>query len=124
MVKGLGESLVSGMVPGSSIAFSTRKDDLDAPHVLAYASKSEGMFVPESLIFRSDSNGEDLEGYAGAGLYESITMDPTALVRVDYNDDPITNDAQFRRKVGGVGTSCTARGTPGLSLSDPAGLSP
>lgn len=25
------------------------------------------MFVPESLIFRSDSNGEDLEGYAGAG---------------------------------------------------------
>lgn len=33
--------------------------------VLCYASKSEGMFVPESLIFRSDSNGEDLEGYAG-----------------------------------------------------------
>lgn len=52
MVKGLGESLVSGMVPGSSIAFSTRKDNLDAPHVLSYASKSEGMFVPESLIFR------------------------------------------------------------------------
>jgi hypothetical protein len=26
---------------------------------------------------RSDSNGEDLEGYAGAGLYESITMDET-----------------------------------------------
>lgn len=48
---------------------------------------------------RSDSNGEDLDGYAGAGLYESITMDPTELVRVDYNDDPITIDAQFRRKV-------------------------
>lgn len=52
MVKGLGESLVSGMVPGSSIAFSTRKDNLDAPLVLSYASKSEGMFVRESLIFR------------------------------------------------------------------------
>lgn len=49
---------------------------------------------------RSDSNGEDLEGYAGAGLYESITMDPTEVVRVDYNDDPITSDAEFRRKVG------------------------
>ena len=35
--------------------------------VLLYPSKGEGMFVPESLIFRSDSNGEDLEGYAGAG---------------------------------------------------------
>jgi hypothetical protein len=52
---------------------------------------------------RSDSNGEDLEGYAGAGLYESITMDPTAMVRVDYNDDPITADAAFRSKVGGWG---------------------
>jgi hypothetical protein len=40
------------MVPGSSIAFSVRKDALDAPHVLSYASKSEGMFVRESLIFR------------------------------------------------------------------------
>ena len=33
--------------------------------VVMYPSKSEGMFVRESLIFRSDSNGEDLEGYAG-----------------------------------------------------------
>lgn len=143
LVKGLGESLVSGMVPGSSIAFTARKDALDAPHVLSYASKSEGMFVRESLIFRwarrprgrlgdagvaatyrnaqargrphrsrpllvpprslfdrrSDSNGEDLEGYAGAGLYESITMDPTEVVRVDYSDDPITVDPAFRNKV-------------------------
>lgn len=99
LVKGLGETLVSGMVPGSSIAFAARKDALDAPHVLSYASKSEAMFVRESLIFRSDSNGEDLEGYAGAGLYESITMDATETVRVDYSDDPITADAGFRKKV-------------------------
>ena len=52
-----------------------------------YPSKSDGMFVPESLIFRSDSNGEDLEGYAGAGLYDSITMDPTELRKVDYASD-------------------------------------
>ena len=52
-----------------------------------FPSKSEGMFVAESLIFRSDSNGEDLEGYAGAGLYDSITMDPTNLEKVDYNGD-------------------------------------
>jgi len=54
-----------------------------------------------SWLSRSDSNGEDLEGYAGAGLYESITMDETQLVRVDYNDDPITKDPEFRRKVSG-----------------------
>ena len=52
-----------------------------------YPSKSDGMFVPESLICRSDSNGEDLEGYAGAGLYDSITMDPTELRKVDYASD-------------------------------------
>ena len=45
------------------------------------------MFVPESLIFRSDSNGEDLAGYAGAGLYDSITMDPTVTRKVDYGSD-------------------------------------
>ena len=55
--------------------------------VLMFPSKSDGMFVPESLIFRSDSNGEDLEGYAGAGLYDSITMDTTELKKVDYNGD-------------------------------------
>ena len=41
------------------------KSALDNPEVLCYASKSEAMYVRESLIFRSDSNGEDLEGYAG-----------------------------------------------------------
>jgi hypothetical protein len=60
-----GESLVSGEVSGSAIAFKANKAALDKPEVLHYASKSEGMFVGESLIFRSDSNGEDLEGYAG-----------------------------------------------------------
>lgn len=55
--------------------------------VIAFPSKGDGMFVPESLIFRSDSNGEDLEGYAGAGLYDSITMDATQTRKVDYGAD-------------------------------------
>lgn len=33
VVKGLGESIVSGMVPGSSLAFMARKDALDSPQV-------------------------------------------------------------------------------------------
>jgi hypothetical protein len=52
LVKGLGESLVSGTVPGSSLAFKARKDNLAAAELLSYASKSEAMFVDESLIFR------------------------------------------------------------------------
>jgi alpha-glucan,water dikinase len=60
---------------------------LRAAQVEMYPSKSDGMFVRESLIFRSDSNGEDLEGYAGAGLYDSITMDATVLRKVDYAAD-------------------------------------
>jgi alpha-glucan,water dikinase len=63
---------VSGMVAGSAIAFKATKDNLDNPEVLCYASKSEAMFVPESLIFRSDSNGEDLEGYAGRCGYQRL----------------------------------------------------
>lgn len=75
------------------------KCSLPLVQVLCYASKSEGMFVAESLIFRSDSNGEDLEGYAGAGLYESITMDTTITKRVDYMDDPIMQVGGCRARV-------------------------
>ncbi|PNW80482.1 hypothetical protein CHLRE_07g319300v5 [Chlamydomonas reinhardtii] len=99
LVKGLGESLVSGMVPGSAVAFKAAKDEagLGSPEVLCYASKSEAMYVRDSLIFRSDSNGEDLEGYAGAGLYESITMDPSLLKKVDYMEDRLVQDPAYRR---------------------------
>ena len=100
LVRGLGEAIVSGTVPGTALAFTARKDALDAPQVLLYPSKSEGMFVEDgSLIFRSDSNGEDLEGYAGAGLYDSVTTALTVRQVVDYSSDPIVADAEFRRKL-------------------------
>jgi alpha-glucan, water dikinase len=99
LVRGLGESIVSGLVPGTALAFVAPKTDLDNPQVLLYPSKSEGMFVDESLIFRSDSNGEDLDGYAGAGLYESVTMDVTYSSKVDYSEDPVMKDAEFRRQL-------------------------
>lgn len=43
---------------------------MDVFQVLGYPSKPIGLFIRRSIIFRSDSNGEDLEGYAGAGLYD------------------------------------------------------
>lgn len=54
------------------------QDNPSNPQLLGYPSKSVALTVPETLIFRSDSNGEDLEGYAGAGLYDSVTMDVSA----------------------------------------------
>lgn len=99
LVRGLGEAIVSGTVPGTALTFVARKDDIGNPRVLLYPSKSEGMFVDESLIFRSDSNGEDLQGYAGAGLYDSVTTATTNTSKVDYSADPILTDEAFRNKM-------------------------
>ncbi|KAL4422809.1 hypothetical protein ABPG75_009006 [Micractinium tetrahymenae] len=99
LVRGLGEAIVSGTVPGTALTFVARKDDIDNPRVLLYPSKSEAMFVPDSLIFRSDSNGEDLQGYAGAGLYDSVTTAATETRKVDYSSDPLLTDPAFRQRL-------------------------
>ncbi|KAI3997695.1 hypothetical protein MKX01_040668 [Papaver californicum] len=98
VVKGLGETLV-GAYPGRALSFICKKDDLDSPKLLGYPSKPVGLFIRRSLIFRSDSNGEDLEGYAGAGLYDSVPMDEEDKVVVDYSTDPLIMDSNFRNKI-------------------------
>ena len=72
---------------------------ISTSRVEGFPSKSVGLFVEPSLIFRSDSNGEDLEGYAGAGLYDSITMQKTQQRKINYAEDRITNDKDFQHKV-------------------------
>jgi len=49
------------------------------------------------LIFRSDSNGEDLEGFAGAGLYESVMATKAQERPVDYSEEPLFWDEAFRQ---------------------------
>jgi alpha-glucan,water dikinase len=98
VVRGLGEVLV-GNYPGRAFSFTGRKDCLDEPNVEAFPSKSVGLFHSESLIFRSDSNGEDLDGYAGAGLYDSVPMDETEERPVDYSSDPLLTDSGFQHKM-------------------------
>ncbi|KAL9246479.1 hypothetical protein vseg_020009 [Gypsophila vaccaria] len=98
VVKGLGETLV-GAYPGRAWSFISKKSDLDSPKVLGYPSKPIGLFIKRSIIFRSDSNGEDLEGYAGAGLYDSVPMDEEEQVVLDYSTDPLINDDKFRQTV-------------------------
>ena len=49
-----------------------------------------------TIIARSDSNGEDLDGFAGAGLYDSIVVDAPTLEPVDYANEPLIWDAEKR----------------------------
>ena len=70
VVVGMGEALV-GNQPGRALSFSAASNG-SSPEVslLSLPSKRAGLFSPSGLsnvIFRSDSNGEDLEAFAGAG---------------------------------------------------------
>jgi alpha-glucan,water dikinase len=99
LVCGLGEALV-GNFSGRALSFKTSKSNLDNPTVVGFPSKSKGLFMEQdSLIFRSDSNGEDLEGFAGAGLYDSITMEEATLKNVDYSTDSLITDETKRQKL-------------------------
>ncbi|MBA0592744.1 hypothetical protein Gorai_009719, partial [Gossypium raimondii] len=98
VVKGLGETLV-GAYPGRALSFICKKNNLSSPQVLGYPSKPIALFIRRSIIFRSDSNGEDLEGYAGAGLYDSVPMDEEEKVVVDYSCDPLLNDGKFQQSI-------------------------
>lgn len=42
---------------------------------------SLGLYSKQSIICRSDSNAEDLEGYAGAEFYDRFVMKLNFLVR-------------------------------------------
>jgi alpha-glucan,water dikinase len=98
LVLGLGETLV-GNYPGRALAFAARKkadgSGCEQPRILGYPSKCRAMRVPPTFIFRSDSNGEDLEGYAGAGLYDSVMAQQPVLSLVDYSDERLFWDDGF-----------------------------
>jgi alpha-glucan,water dikinase len=104
VVLGLGETL-AGNHPGRALGSVWHKTS-DACRVLNFPSKSIGLYGG-GLIFRSDSNAEDLAGYAGAGLYDSFPLTPPEEVHLNYADDPLVQDRAFRReflsKVGKLG---------------------
>ena len=106
VVVGLGEALV-GNYPGRALGFVVGKAaGAPPPAVARYPSKRTGIFLPAAgadggggggtLIFRSDSNGEDLEGFAGAGLYDSVMATPAAERPVDYSEERLLFDDAFR----------------------------
>jgi alpha-glucan,water dikinase len=94
VVLGLGETLV-GNHPGRALRLVVNKTT-GVPRILAYPSKSVGLYGG-GLIFRSDSNGEDLAGYAGAGLYDSVLLEPPAERVLDYSHERLIWDGEFQR---------------------------
>jgi len=96
IVLGLGETLV-GNYPGRALSFLWNKAQ-DKPTLLSYPAKSTALYG-SGLICRSDSNGEDLEGYAGAGLYDSVLLDPPKQATIDYTDEPLLWDEPFRSEL-------------------------
>jgi len=115
--RGLGESLVSDM-PGAALSFTVLKEPalqaaashgqtVNACTVNSYPNKPIELVTGNGFIFRSDSNSEDLPGFAGAGLFDSYAMEDETVKRVSYSDDKIFNDSQFRgtfmKQVGQIG---------------------
>ncbi len=96
VVVGLGETLVANY-PGRALSFLCPKETL-TPQLLTYPSKSLSL-IGDGLIFRSDSNAEDLAGYAGAGLYDSLLSPPPREARLKYSTDPLFQDPDFRTKL-------------------------
>ncbi|XP_024523543.1 alpha-glucan water dikinase 2 [Selaginella moellendorffii] len=96
IVPGLGEVLV-GNHKGSAFSFTVPKSNLEEARILSLPSKRVGLFAAEgTVIARSDSNGEDLEGFSGAGLYDSVTVDVSKEVVLDYSEERLIWDHAFR----------------------------
>lgn len=96
LVAGRGESLV-GNYPGRALSFAVKRGS--EPRLIAFPSKSVALHTQHCLIFRSDSNGEDLEGFAGAGLFESVCAEEDAVGFLRLHRMPIVTDRAYRQKM-------------------------
>ena len=92
LVYGMGETLV-GSYEGQSFSYIYNKKT-NQYTIQTYPNKSIAL-LNSGFIFRSDSNTEDLEGFAGAGLFDSVPMVKDKEVRMNYNQNKLFNDAGF-----------------------------
>ena len=90
---GLGEALVSDM-PGQGMGFSYDKNTKQVK-IGHYPNKPLGI-TAQGYIFRSDSNSEDLPGFAGAGLFDSYPMNEEKRFRINYNQEKLLLDDTFK----------------------------
>lgn len=93
---GMGEVIV-GNFAGRALGWTQKRNG--EPTVVAFPSKSVALTCEPCLIFRSDSNGEDLEGFAGAGLFESITAERVIWLPVCYWKQRLVSDRMYRQSL-------------------------
>ena len=92
VVYGMGESLV-GAYEGQSFSFVYNKEN-KSYNIKTYPNKSLAL-KNKGYIFRSDSNTEDLEGFAGAGLFDSIPMIEYEEINMEYGINKIFCDGNW-----------------------------
>jgi len=90
---GMGEALV-GAYEGQSLSFAYNKNS-KTYEIKSYPNKSIAL-KNSGFIFRSDSNTEDLEGFSGAGLFDSVPMIKDKEEEICYHKDKIFYDEGFR----------------------------
>lgn len=96
LVVGLGETLVGGY-EGRAFAFTVSKYS-DAFTIQSFPNKSVSL-RGSGYIFRSDSNSEDLPGFAGAGLFDSIIMHAPKESLLSYADERLCTDLNYCREI-------------------------
>lgn len=92
VVNGMGETLV-GAYEGQSFSFAYNKTSRTYD-IKSYQNKSISL-RNSGFIFRSDSNTEDLEGFSGAGLFDSVPMVSDSEVEMGYYNDRMFTDDKF-----------------------------
>jgi alpha-glucan,water dikinase len=100
VVVGLGESL-AGNSPGSPLSVISKKGG-STHTIVSYPSKPAAIFDTRkngSLIIRSDSSDEDLQDFAGAGLYDSFFINSPSMVSVAYDREKLFWDQTFQREL-------------------------
>ena len=91
-VVGMGETLV-GAYDGQSFSFVYNKKSGNY-EIKSFPNKGISL-KNKGFIFRSDSNMEDLEGFSGAGLFDSVPMVKDKKVEMMYYNDRIFKDRKF-----------------------------
>lgn len=72
--------------------------DKNTYKILSFPNKSLSL-KNSGFIFRSDSNTEDLSGFAGAGLFDSVTLHENMHIHNEYSNNLIFTDEKFRDKL-------------------------
>lgn len=96
LVLGLGETLV-GNHPGRAFGFRRQRRQ-GSTRITSFPSKSVGLFG-QGLMFRSDSSGEDLMGFAGAGLYDTVMLPEARATPLDYEKEELLWNGELRNRV-------------------------